>query len=646
MQAFRDMLKGWPGKVLIALFALPFAVFGIQGLFTGSARSDVAAVVNGDEISNLEVNRLAELEQERFLRRMAGGMDASYLKEFMNLDAIKPQVLDQLINQELIRQSIKAEGLYVTEGSIDTQIMSMSQFHDSEGKFSQSLLKRGLVGLGYTRARFRQDVGYNLLAEQLQKGIGDSAFVISDEVKTFLELKDQIRDVALMTLPVESYLDKMEVSHEEISDYYASHQAAFQSDAEVKVDYIELSLHDFVGDEDVDESVIREEYDIQIAKLQARERRRASDILVETTGSDRSDAEALARIREAQIKLQGGADFGDVAKEYSENPGAASNGGDLGFASKGIYGPEIDAVLFTMEKGTVSDIVETDDGYHLIKLVDIEGPEIVSYEQLKPELVADIKEGRALEAMDDAAVDISRIAYESGDLGDLALQYKVEVQTTDWFTKDGSDSGPADSGAVVSAAFSDEVLNQGRNSDLIETDDSFFVVRLNDSNPSGPLAQDKVEGEIISILKQAKAKEKVDSLALEIRQKLKDSVPQEELATEYDSKWDVYDGLRREGSDVNPKVVTKVFEMPAPATESEVIDGIGLGDGDQIIIVLSGVTEGSPTEKEVEQQALRSQMAGYYGRRDFDNYVATLKAEADITVEMVAGSGLDTQTGQ
>ena len=138
MQAFRDLLKGWLGKVLIAFFALPFAVFGIQGLFTGSARSDVAAVVNGDEISNLEVNRLAELEQDRFLRQMAGGFDASFLKEFMSLDAIKPQVLDQLINQALVKQSIKAEGLYVTEGSIDAQIKSMPQFQDSEGKFSKT----------------------------------------------------------------------------------------------------------------------------------------------------------------------------------------------------------------------------------------------------------------------------------------------------------------------------------------------------------------------------------------------------------------------------------------------------------------------------------------------------------------------------
>lgn len=626
MQQFRNLLKGWFGKVLLAIFILPFAFFGIEGIFLSGGRSDVALSVNGVDISKAEVDRAVSAQREAMVQRMGGNIDPNFFTDEM----LRPGVIESLIQRELLTKAVKDEGLYVASEFIKSYVRNMPQFQDeTTGAFSQEKLEMVLARAGYTPLRFYDELSSGMVVEQLQQAIAMSAFATEPELKALVQLDRQQRDVSYATLKLDGFEKQIEITDADINDYFERNRQQYRTEEKVAIQYLLFGTEDFATDVTVTEEDLQEEYSHYVATREGEERRRASHILVEV-GGDRTDADARKRIEEAKAKLDAGEDFASVAKAYSDDIATAANGGDLDFAGRGIYDSAFENALFSLQKGATSDIVQTEFGYHIIKLTDVESVPVVSFEEKRQELEQKLKKDKAAQLLTDAIDELNELTYAAGDLSAVSERFNKPVQESEPFTRRGG-SGIGAIPAVVEAAFSDNLLKEGMNSSAIELPDGRVVVmRVARHEPARDRSLDEVRDEVLAALKTQKAHEKATAVAQEIVDKIAGGATLEAVAEEYGISWTHQTAVTRQSSEVSRPLVTRLFEMPAPKEGAQSVAKVALPSGDQEIVVLTKVTEGefNLSEQEMMQAMLAS--GSHMGQLDFDSYVATLKAKADI----------------
>lgn len=626
MQQFRNLLKGWFGKILLAIFILPFAFFGIEGIFLGGARSDVTLTVNGVEISKAEVDRAVSAQRDAMVQRMGGNIDGSFFTDEM----LRPGVIESLIQRELLTKAVKDEGLHVAPEFIKNYVRTMPQFQDEvTGAFSQEKLEMVLARAGYTPLRFFDELSSGMVVEQLQQAIVLSAFSTEAELKTLVQLDRQQRDVSYATLKLDAFEGLVEITDADVSSYFDTHQQQYRTEEMVAIQYLAFQPQDFASEVTIGEEDLQAEYNHYVSTVEGEERRRASHILVEVS-DERSDADARTRIEEAKTKLDAGEDFARVAETYSDDIATASSGGDLDFAGRGIYDTAFENALFALEEGATSDIVKTEFGYHIIKLTDVESLPVVSFEEKRQELTQKLKEIRAAEQLASAIEEMNELTYAAGDLSAVAERFNKPVQESEAFTRRGGSGITADP-TVVETAFSENLLKEGMNSSAIELADRRVVVmRVARHEPARDRALEEVRDEVVTALKAQKAHDNASKTAQEIVDKVASGATLESLVEEYDITWTHKADVTRQSGEVSRPLVTKLFEMPAPQEGGNSVDKVSLPSGDQEIVVLTKVTEGefSLSQDEVMQAMLSS--ATHMGQLDFDSYVATLKSRADI----------------
>ncbi|MBA54750.1 MAG: hypothetical protein CMK89_09885 [Pseudomonadales bacterium] len=626
MQQFRNLLRGWLGKLLLIIFILPFAFFGIEGIFNSNSSQDVAFVVNGVEISKIEVSRGIENQRRNLKQQMGGNIDDSFLTD----ELLRPRVVEGLIQKELIRQASEKEGLAVSSSLVKSYVRSLPQFQDESGEFSNDKLESLLVQANFSKARLFDAVQESMVLEQLQSGIGKTAFITSPELEYIVKLNGQTRTISYATLKAAPLKDSIELTPAEIEAYYEQNKVQYRTQEKVKVHYVAVSLEDFMDDVTVEEADLLAAYEDYRKELVSQERRRASHILVEVT-DERSDEEAKARIEEAQKKLDSGVVFEDLAKEYSDDIATAGSGGDLDYAGRGLFDPAFEDALFGLAKeGDVTGLVKTEFGYHIIKLTGIETPEVATYDEKKQELEQSLKQQLAREKLDEAVDDISRMAFESGDLQLISEAYGEPVQTTDFFTARGG-AGVASDPDFIAAAFSAPVLEEGHNSDVVELpNNTVGVLRLAEHEQARDQTLQEVEEQVKSALTQQKIRELAKEKGEQIVARLIEGADLSSIGEEFGLEWKQDVAVTRQSGEVSRPIISKAFEMPKPVAEKPSVDKVALPSGDQEIVVLTSVSEGQFDLGETEALQAKASAAQQFGTVDFNNYVASLKDSAEI----------------
>lgn len=625
MQEFRNLLKGWVGKLLLFIFIVPFAFVGIEGILLNTGKGDIALTVNGKDISKAEVDRAINAQRDALAQRMGGQIDPSLFSD----DMLRPRVIETLIQKELMTQAIVDEGLYVAPETIKNYVRSMDQFKDEKGEFSQEKLETVLARAGYSPARFFDELSTGMVAEQLQQGIGSSAFVTTEELKTLVQLDRQTRDLSHATVKVEKFQGQIDVTDADVSSYFDGNRQQYRTQEKASIQYVQFKPEDFSRDVQVTEEDLTAEYEHYVATSGEQERRRSSHILVEVN-DDRDEEEAKARITEARAKLEAGEDFAAVAKAYSDDAASAEQGGDLDFAARGVYDAAFEKALFELQEGKVSDIVRSEFGFHLIKLTGVEKPAIASLDAKKEELKQQLVQSKAAEKLNEAIDELNRLAYESGDLAAISEQFGKKVEETPLFTRQGG-SGIAADKKVIEAAFSDAVLKDGANSEAIElADGSVLVLRIGKHEPARDQTLEEVKDQVVATLKQQKARDKAAATADEIVARLQKGESLEALGDAFGLVWSNAADVNRQNAEVPRPVVTKLFEMPRPPEGGRVVDKAGQPNGDQDILVLTRVKDGEFkfSEDEIVQNSLAG--AARFGQVEFENYMGILKQGAEI----------------
>lgn len=621
LQNIRDNSQGWIAKTIIGVIVVLMALTGFDAIIRATHHENVAAKVNGDDISIPELQQAQEMQRRQLQQRLGKDFDASTLDDKLLKDA----ALKGLIERKLLLQAAQNDKLAFTQQQVDQLILQTPEFL-VDGKFNADKFDQALRQNGYTRMQFRQMLEQEMLIGQLRAGIAGSGFVTDNELQAFARLEKQTRDFATLTFKADP--SKAKVEDADIKAYYDAHKAEFMSPDQVVIDYIELKKSSFFNQVVAKDEDLQAQYQKEIAGLS--EQRDAAHILVEVNAKQ-TDAQAKAKIEEIKARLAKGEDFAKLAKEESNDVGSANNGGDLGYAGRGVYDPAFEDALYGLKaKGDVSEPVRTQYGWHLIKLLGVQAPEVPSFASLKPKLEQDLKSQLVEQRFVDATKQLESSAYEASDLAQPAQELGLKVETSKPFGREGGE-GVAANRQVVQAAFSTEVLEDGANSGAIELDpDTVVVLRVKEHHKPQQQTLEEVTASIREVLQRQHAADAAKAQGEALLAGLRDG--KTPLAQAQSGQtWKVVEAASRGQDGVDPQLLQEVFRMARPAkAEQPTFAGVTLGNGDYVLIRLNGVSEPSATLSDQEKAMYRQFLASRSGQEDFAAFRRQLSDKAEV----------------
>ncbi|MDP9713226.1 UNVERIFIED_ORG: peptidyl-prolyl cis-trans isomerase D [Pseudomonas fluorescens] len=619
LQNIRDNSQGWIAKTIIGVIVALMALTGFDAIFQATTHKNEAAKVNGEEISQNELSQAVDMQRRQLMQQLGKDFDASLLDEKM----LRESALKGLIDRKLLLQGAEQSKFAFSEAALDQVILQTPEFQ-VDGKFSSDRFDQVIRQLGYSRMQFRQMLAQEMLIGQLRAGVAGSGFVTDAQVLAFARLEKQTRDFA--TLNIKADPSAVKLTDDEVKAYYDEHAKEFMTPDQVVIDYLELKKASFFDQVAVKDEDLQAAYQKEIANLS--EQRRAAHILIEVNDKT-TEAQAKAKIEEVQARLAKGEKFEALAKEFSQDPGSANNGGDLGYAGPGVYDPAFEKALYSLNKDQVSEPVRTDFGFHLIKLLGVEAPEVPTLASLKDKLTRELKTQQVEQRFVEATKQLEDSSFEASDLAQPAQDLKLTVHTSKPFGREGGE-GVAANRAVVTAAFSTEVLEEGANSTAIELDpETVIVLRAKEHLKPTQLPLESVATAIRTQLTKEHASAAAKTKAEQLIASLRDGKTPLDKAVDGQS-WKVTEAANRAQEGVDPAVLQALFRMPKPAAKDKpTFTSVTLADGSLTIVRLNGVNEAAaPTDEEKAQY--RRFLASRVGQQDFAAYRKQLEAEADI----------------
>lgn len=621
LQDIRKNVQGTAAKIVVGLIVISFAFFGIESILVGGGGNEIAEV-NGDSIYPQQLQQALDTQKRRLISMMGDNLDPSMLDD----ERLGPQALEALISRTLLMQSANEMGLMISNPEIGAVVGSMEQFQ-VDGVFSPEVYKSILSSAGYTPTYFKQSLHDDLLVGQLRSGIAGSEFVTPAELEVNTQIISEQRDVRYFRIPREMFSSAGQITDAQVEAYYDANQDEFRTPESVDLDYIEISLDSFRAP--VEESVVREEYELAKLDTQFQSQNRVSHILFEAGG----DGDLAQRIAQAQDRLASGASFAEVAKELSDDVGSADNGGDLGYTSGDTFPAPMEAAIAELEPNIVSGPVETDAGTHLILVTERKDGEVASFEEMENELRERIESDEARVVLLRTVESLKDLSFNAEDLEYPAEELDLPVQQANGVTR-AQNEGLFSNRSLLEAAFSDDVLQSGNNSEVIELADNRFVVmsvRQHNQPEVKPLAA--IRDQVLATVAEETARKAVVAQAAQALEQVRAGLPLKELTESAGYEMQVELGVDRRNNVIPPEVLRRVFELPSPGADGTIADFVMVPNGDAVVIELLQVNTGDyKSLPETEQAQLQQALTSEFGRLLDTEFQRGLRDRADITV--------------
>ena len=614
LHSIRERATGWFAWVIVILISIPFALWGINSYITPDANPSVANV--GDyKISVQEFQNAVQTESKEF----KGQIDDALIKKI---------VLEKLINNRALINFLTASGQSISKNQIDLLIRTDGNFQ-LDGVFSEDLYNRYLPS-AYSKSNYRNSIARQSLLQQFSDGITSSSFVSEQEVKRVIQLVKQKRDIAYAVLKAEGFNDAVTVTDEEITNYYQNFKNQFENPEQIKLAYIELSRKELAKDIKISDEQINKYYQDNLTQYTQAERRKASHILF--TFSTEADTDEKNKVKaEAQSvleKINQGADFSEMAKEYSKDPGSADSGGDLGFFGKGEMVPAFEESAFSLNPGEVSELVESSFGYHIIKLSSIEGGKSKPLESVKDKIIEAIQIDQVENSYFEKSELMQTTAYEQPDsLEPVAAELNMKINESSFITKAGGEGIFANE-KLLNFAFGENVLEEGNNSDLIElADDHVVVIRVIERIPANTKPLDEVKEKIQSRLKQDLITAKAQEKATELVKQLTEGASFEELAQNNSYTIENTGTVDRQDMKVPGDIIRKVFSMPREMKFSTT----KMMNGDIAIIAVKSIEDGDSGDQALFEN-IKKALLQNKGNIEMSLSILQIRSDSNIVI--------------
>jgi peptidyl-prolyl cis-trans isomerase D len=630
LQAMRDRAMGLLGWIIIGLIIITFALFGLGSYLQDKTRVFVAKV-NDVEISPRELQQAYQQQRARMEQMLGDAYNPALIDDQM----LKKTALNGLIQRQLLLQAAQKDGMLISDQLLAAQIHAVPAFHE-DGSFSEEKYQRLIRQQGRLPGEFEYETRRMLQTEQLVNGLSQTSFVTRNELDRAYRLQDQKRDFSYLIISSEPFKANAEISDEQIQQYYDQNSEKFVTPERVRLAYLRLTGDALSENIQVDEEELVAYYEEKKASLLTQEQRQASHILIQlAAGADEETVNrAKAEAEDLLKQIRDGGDFAELAKQHSDDPGSAAQGGDLGFFARGSMVPDFEKSVFSMAVGDVSEPVHTQFGFHIIKLTEVRGSEIPALDKVREELIAELKQRGVSDLFYEQFEQLSDVSYENPDSLDAAADaLGLEMQTSDWLTATGG-PGIGEYPKVVALAFSEDVLEAGNNSEAIEVgDNDVIVVRVEERQAAQPTPMDAVKEQIVEQLKQQQAVEQARAKGEELLQQLEQGALMEDLDEQDYITSHKAEGVTRATADHSAEVVRAVFKLSRPQQGASTDKGFELGSGDYAVLRLTGVSDADPASM---QEAARNQLErGIENMRRsvmISTMTAELRARASIVI--------------
>ena len=616
-------------KIILGVIVMGFSFFGIESYFVGSINTNVAQV-GKTEISQEQFRDRFNQYRQRMLQMMGASADVS----FFDKPEIKQQMLDQIINEKVLLNANDRLGVMVTPDRIRQEILSVPAFQ-TDGKFDPEQYRALLSAQGMSTGTFEDRVREDLATKDLPEQVGSTTLVTDADVDAYLRLKDQRRDFHYVRLDKPAP-ESTDVADADIETYYKAHTADFMVPERVALEYLELDASKLDVEEKPQDSELKERYEKEKARFVTNEQRLASHVLIKVEGKAGPDEQkkALAKAEDIEKQLKDGKKFEDLAKQYSDDLGSKSQGGDLGWLEKGTTDEAFETALFALNKGDVSAPVLTSEGYHVIELRDVRPGTTRSFDEVKPELAKQYADSKRETVYSSKAGRLTDVTYQNpSTLETAAKELGLTVQKTALFARQGGE-GIAANPAVLKAAFSDSVLVQNNNSDAIDIGPNHVaVVRIAEHKPATPIPLDSVKDAVRAkllaerVAKQAKAR--ADTLLADLGK----GQTLDQIALAQKLKVEEQKDIGREAANVDSALIKAAFATPRPATGKSSNQLVDLGGDAYALLQINGVTDGDPSKLDAKtKEAARTTLAQQQGALAVREFIAALRRDTKIHI--------------
>lgn len=505
LESIRTAAKTWVAKVVLALITVPFALWGVESYIRSSPGQDAIAKVGDEKISSQEFNDAVRNQLDQFRQQFGAGIDAS----IMDTPEMRKSVLDQLIDQRLLTAAMQAGALTVSDTALRDRISNEASFQEN-GQFSSARYDIFLKSQGYTPARFEGLLRKDMERQQFVESVASTAFSGTVSAKQYLLASEQSREISVASIAPDGFAAVIKITPEQVKNFYESHQTDFTIPAQVRAEYIELSVDALAPQIQLTAEEIKAYYDANAVRYIQKEERKASHILISVaataTEEEKKAAKEKADTLFAQVK-KNPKEFADLAKKNSQDPGSAPNGGDLGFFGRGAMVPAFDQAVFKASKDEIVGPVKSDFGYHIIHLTDIRPERAKSLVDATPEIEGELKKQKAQRKFAELAEKFSNLAYEqSTSLKAAAEAVNLPIKQSPFIAKGGAVQPPFNNPKLMTALFSDDVIKNKRNTEAAEiATNSLVAARMVELKPSVLRPLTEVESAITARLTREEA---------------------------------------------------------------------------------------------------------------------------------------------
>ena len=599
-------------QVVLVLLVIPFAFFGLES-YTRSigGRGDVA-MVNGSAITQDEFAEALSSQRERLRTAFGPGIDLDAL----DTPQARRALLEQLVSQRLLLDAALRAGLAVSDEELRETIAAIPAFQGEDG-FSranyETLLRAQNMTPQMFEVRLRQDIALSRLTE----AVAGTAIVSRTVAERLEAMQSERREVQESLIAAQPFLAQVKVTEDEVKAYYEANPTEFRVPARVRAEYLVLSAEQLAGGEKVPAAELRAAYKARAAQFQVAEQRRASHILVKTEDEARRLA---AEVRKAPAR------FAELAKKHSQDPGSAPAGGDLGFFGRGMMVPAFEDAAFRMQPGEVSEPVQSEFGWHVIRLTGVQPAKTRPFEEVREELAAELARQQGTRRFAEAAEAFSNMVYEQPDsLKPAAERFGLPLQTSGWLARTPTaEAGVLGNAKLLGALFTADALEHRRNTDAIEVAPNVLVAaRVIEHQPETQRKLDEVRAEIEQRLRTQEAVRLAQQTG---------NAKLAELRKGGDAgvQWGAAKAVSRRSPQGVPAGALRQI-MAADAQKLPSYVGAERGAEGYMLYRVTKVLE-PEARPEAQRTAEQQRSAQLAGARQLEAYVASLRERADIEV--------------
>ncbi len=609
-------------QVIMVIATLPFLFWGIDS-YRNTSGEDYVALVAGEKIHRQEFDQALRAQQETMRETMGDSFNVTMLDD----PEVRISVLEGLIQQRLLNREAARIGLAVLDFQLVEVIQDIPMFQQ-DGKFSNQLYEKLLRNQGMDAVMFESRVRQDMMRQQVIDAYTKNGFISDTVAKNIIRLSEEKREISRVQIQPEQFLSQIKPNNDAIKSYYDSHQTKFRQPEQVRVEYLVLSVDGLAKEVQVSIDETIRYFDEHKAEFGQVEERQASHILLSapTTASDTDKAAARAKAEEllSQIK-QSPQSFADLARQYSQDAGSADKGGDLGFFGRGTMDKAFEDEIFQMEAEEIRGPVQTDFGFHIIKLSAIKAGEIVNFDEVRNQVEEKLRKQNAGKEFGEMAEEFRNMVYEQSDsLQPAAEAFRLPIQQSGWISRKEGKPSYFTNGKLLQAIFSEDSIKNKRNTESIEvTPDTLISARVLDHRPAAMRSINVVREEITKLVARQQATDRAVKEGMEKLERLQKG---EKNVVEWSPTQQV---SRNEPQGLDYEILRSIFKTRS--TGLPVYTGIINPQGGFSLIRISDVIESAPPD-EKKIKVFSRQMQQLFAQEEFSSYLTAIKQRSDVTV--------------